>query len=141
MASLCTLIAALAATAMASDSRTEAPVMGWNSYNYYGCIDPGPTEAIIKANAQGLVNHGFDKLGYKYVTADCGWASGQRDAAGRQVWNATRFPSGGQALGDYLHGLGLKFGIYSDAGYLMCGPIAWPGSLRKHTFSPFPAHG
>lgn len=29
---------------------------------------------------------------------------------------ADKFPSGMQALGDYIHSLGLKFGVYSGAG-------------------------
>ncbi|KAB5576295.1 alpha-galactosidase [Coniochaeta sp. 2T2.1] len=113
--------------------KTTTPLMGWNSYNAYGCENPGPTEAIIKANAQGLVTLGFDKLGYTYVTPDCGWNSNFRDSSGRQVWNATRFPSGGKALADYIHGLRLKFGLYSGGGYYQCGSTDLPASLNHET--------
>jgi alpha-galactosidase len=43
-----------------------------------------------------------------------------RDAQGNIVPDAKRFPSGMQALADYVHGKGLKFGIYSDAGTATC---------------------
>lgn len=32
------------------------------------------------------------------------------------VAHKTKFPSGIKALADYVHGKGLKLGIYSDAG-------------------------
>ena len=126
-------ILALAAETSARNVKTTAPLMGWNSYNAYGCDNPGPTEAILKSNAQGLVTRGLDKLGYTYVTPDCGWNSNFRDPSGQLVWNATRFPSGGKALGDYIHGLGLKFGVYSGGGYYQCGSTDLPASLSKHT--------
>jgi len=36
---------------------------------------------------------------------------------GNLVANPSTFPSGMKALSDYVHGKGLKLGIYSDAGY------------------------
>jgi alpha-galactosidase len=92
--------------------------MGWNSYNYYNCY---PNETIIKSNAQGLVDLGFPKLGYTRVTPDCGWPAENRTANGSLTWNATTFPSGFIELGQYLHGLGLEFGVYSGAGVYQCG--------------------
>ena len=46
--------------------------------------------------------------------------AGARDANGNIVPDAKRFPSGMKALADYVHGKGLKFGIYSDAGTETC---------------------
>ncbi|KAM7210946.1 glycoside hydrolase [Rhypophila decipiens] len=100
--------------------------MGWNSYNNYGC---NPSEQIMKTNAQGLVNQGLDKLGYTYVTTDCGWNANHRDSSQRLVWNPTLFPSGGKALCNYIHGLGLKCGLYSGGGYFQCGSTDQPASL------------
>lgn len=37
---------------------------------------------------------------------------------GNMVPSASKFPSGIKALADYVHGKGLKFGIYSDAGWV-----------------------
>jgi hypothetical protein len=76
---------------------------------------------IIHDNAHALIDQGFLELGYDHVTVDCGWPTDYRDSQGRLVWNPTLFPSGGKALGDYLHGLNLKFGLYSGAGVKQCG--------------------
>lgn len=76
---------------------------------------------IIQQNAQGLVDSGYADMGYEYVTVDCGWPAEERDDQGRLVWDLKLFPSGGKALGDYIHNLGLKFGLYSGAGYYQCG--------------------
>lgn len=100
--------------------------MGWNSYNKYNCF---PNETIIRQNAQGLVDLGFSDLGYKIVTVDCGWPSPDRDSEGRLQWNEELFPSGPVALGDFIHDLGLQFGLYSGAGYLQCGSTDLPASL------------
>ncbi|VTO91862.1 unnamed protein product [Fusarium graminearum] len=106
--------------------RSPTPPMGWNSYNHYNC---NPSEEIIKINAKGLVDLGFLDLGYRIVTVDCGWPSRDRDSEGRLQWNETLFPSGPKALGDYIHDLGLEFGLYSGAGYLQCGSQDIPASL------------
>ena len=98
--------------------RTQAPPMGWNSYNYYNCF---PNETVIRSNAKGLVDTGLAKLGYNLVTVDCGWPAKDRDSAGRVQWNPKLFPAGPKALGDYIHGLGLKYGLYSGGGYLQVG--------------------
>ncbi|KAH7055546.1 alpha-galactosidase [Macrophomina phaseolina] len=97
--------------------RTTAPQLGWNSYNAYAC---SPNETIIKENAKGLVDLGFAEKGYTIVTTDCGWAASNRTAEGRITWNSTLFPSGFPALGDYIHDLGLLFGLYSGAGQWQC---------------------
>ncbi|KAF4978219.1 hypothetical protein FZEAL_5380 [Fusarium zealandicum] len=106
--------------------RSPTPPMGWNSYNRYNCR---VSEDIIKTNAKGLVDLGFSDLGYNIVTTDCGWQLRDRDEDGRQQWNLTVFPSGPNALGDYIHELGLEFGLYSGAGYFQCGSTDIPGSL------------
>ena len=120
------LLAPLALQAAAKRVRSPTPPMGWNSYNTWNCQ---PSEEKIHESAQGLIDLGFDKVGYNFVTVDCGWNSRERDAEGRLQWNETLFPSGGKALGDFLHGLGLDFGLYSGAGFLQCGSEDLPASL------------
>ena len=85
----------------------------------------------MKLNAQGLIDFGLKGLGCTIVTPDCGWNTRSRDSSRKLQWNTTLFPSGGKALGAYLHGLGLKFGLYSVAGYLQCGSADIPGSLGE----------
>lgn len=120
------LVAALAALSLAKTVRSPTPPMGWNSYNSFGC---SPSEEKVKTTAQGLGELGLVSLGYNFVTVDCGWTQRQRDSQGRLQWNTTLFPSGGKALGDYLHELGLGFGLYSGGGYLQCGSTDLVASL------------
>lgn len=114
--------------AMGKTVKSPTPPMGWNSYNKYNCF---PNEEIIKLNAKGLSDLGFKDLGYDIVTVDCGWPDVNRDDEGRLQWNKELFPEGPTALGDYIHDLGLKFGLYSGAGYLQCGSTDIPASLGK----------
>jgi alpha-galactosidase len=62
---------------------------------------------------------------------DC-WAINERDAHNRSQPDPTKFPSGIRALSAYIHSLGLKFGIYSDAGTHMCFEEG-PGGLGYET--------
>lgn len=65
------------------------------------------------------------------MTTDCGWTIPQRTANGTLTWNETLFPRGFPALGEFIHSLGLGFGVYSDAGVQMCmtGGVNQTGSL------------
>ena len=112
-------------TATSGDGAALAvtPPMGWNDWAHYQC---GVTEAIVEANARALVSSGLAAKGYDTVTVDDCWMASSRDANGNLVANPSTFPDGMAALGSYLHGLGLKFGIYEDAGYQTCG--GGPGS-------------
>jgi alpha-galactosidase len=92
------------------------PPMGWNSWNRFACnVD----EALIRKQADALVNSGMRDAGYRYVIIDDCWQTG-RDANGNIIADPQRFPSGMKALADYIHGRGLKFGLYSDAGSKTC---------------------
>jgi alpha-galactosidase len=58
-------------------------------------------------------------LGYEYMNLDDCWQQETRTPNGHiQVSEA--FPSGLKSLGDYLHSIGLKFGVYSSAGTMTC---------------------
>ncbi|URE30801.1 alpha-galactosidase [Musa troglodytarum] len=96
------------------------PPMGWNTWNHFYC---NINETVIRESADALVSTGLAKLGYRYVNIDDCWAEHDRDSKGYLVPRKSTFPSGIKALADYVHGKGLKLGIYSDAGQTM------PGSL------------
>jgi Alpha galactosidase A len=85
----------------------------WNSYNHYSC---SPNESIIMSNAQAVVDLGLRDLGYLYVETDCGWSVPHRLHNGSITWNETLFPAGFPALGNFIHNLGLRFGVYADSG-------------------------
>ncbi|KAF9882865.1 hypothetical protein FE257_004951 [Aspergillus nanangensis] len=117
------LIPSVAATNSPLQTRLDdglalTPQMGWNTYNHYNCF---PNEAIVRSNAQALVDLGLDSLGYRTVTIDCGWSVADRLADGSLTWNETLFPSGFPKIGQYLHDLELLFGVYGDSGIKLCG--------------------
>ncbi len=94
----------------------QTPPMGWNSWNKFQC---NVSEDLIKSVADAIATNGMKEAGYEFVVIDDCWQI-KRDADGNIVADAGRFPSGIKALADYIHGKGLKFGIYSDAGALTC---------------------
>jgi len=98
------------------------PPMGWNTWNRFAC---NINEALIRQSADALVTSGMRDAGYQYLVIDDCW-HGARDAHGDIQPDPQRFPSGIKALADYVHGKGLKFGIYSDAGMRTC--AGRPGS-------------
>jgi alpha-galactosidase len=100
----------------------ETPPMGWNSWNIYAC---DINETLVKEVAKSMVDRGLKDAGYEYVVIDDCW-HGDRDSLGFITADPVKFPSGIKALADYVHSLGLKFGIYSDAGWKTCG--GRPGS-------------
>jgi alpha-galactosidase len=102
------------------------PPLGWNSWDGYGTtID----EAQVKGNAKWFAEH-LKSAGWQYVVVDMEWfVTNPRpegnsktslyslDANGRYTPALNRFPSaannqGFKPLGDYIHSLGLKFGIH-----------------------------
>lgn len=104
------------------DSLALTPPMGWNSWNNFACeVD----EKLIRETADAMVSSGMKDAGYTYVVIDDCW-HGERDSLGFIQANPERFPSGMKALADYIHSLGLKFGIYSCAGSETC--AGYPGS-------------
>jgi len=112
------------------------PPMGWNSWNLYQC---NISESLIKGIADAMVSSGMKDVGYQYVNLDDCWMDG-RDSSGRLRWNTTKFPGGIPALADYIHGKGLKIGIYEVPGPTTCvgiyggiSPSVAVGSLGHET--------
>ncbi|HZT44435.1 MAG TPA: NPCBM/NEW2 domain-containing protein [Chthonomonadaceae bacterium] len=91
------------------------PPLGWNSWNVWaGAVDAGKVRQAADAMvASGLAAHGF-----AYVNIDDTW-EGSRDAGGDITTN-DKFGDM-KALADYMHGKGLKLGIYSSPGPKTCG--------------------
>jgi len=110
-----------------AEGLAATPPMGWNSWNKFAC---NVNEQLIRETADALVRTGLRDAGYRYVNLDDCW-HGERDARGFIQPDPQRFPSGMKALADYVHARGLKFGVYSDAGWKTCG--GRPGS-RGHEY-------
>ena len=102
------------------------PPMGWNSWDSYG---ESISEADVRANAKWMAKH-LKSFGWQYVVVDMGWyvtnhsagsnaenAQFSLDTYGRFTPAVNSIPSaangaGFKRLGDYIHSLGLKFGIH-----------------------------
>jgi alpha-galactosidase len=100
----------------------KTPPMGWNSWNRFRC---DVNEKLVREAAEAMVSSGMRDAGYIYINIDDCW-HGERDSLGFIQADPKRFPSGMKALADYVHSLGLKFGIYTDAGWQTC--AGKPGS-------------
>lgn len=115
----------------------QTPPMGWNSYNCYGSA---VHEDEVKANADYVAKN-LQQHGWQYVVVDFLWSYDNppgstignpfqlqlqdgayvpwltMDEYGRLTPQPTKFPSafggkGFKPLSDYIHSLGLKFGIH-----------------------------
>jgi alpha-galactosidase len=92
------------------------PPMGWNTWNKFAC---NVSDELVRGMADAMVKSGMKDAGYQYVVIDDCWQV-SRDGNGNIVVDPQRFPNGMKPVADYVHSLGLKFGIYSDAGSLTC---------------------
>ena len=102
------------------------PPMGWNSWDCYGAA---VTEDVVRQNAEYMAKH-LKPYGWEYVVVDIQWYQPtalnhqyepfsvlDMDEYGRLLPAVNRFPSaangaGFKPLADYVHSLGLKFGIH-----------------------------
>ena len=120
--------AVLLATSLPPLSAQElaaTPPMGWNSWDAYGLTI---SEAEFRANAEWMAKH-LKPFGWQYAVVDEGWYLQNPESGGKPAWQFTldpegrftpapnRFPSaaggaGFKPLADYVHSLGLKFGIH-----------------------------
>ena len=112
------------------DQIALTPPMGWNSWN---CFAGAVSADRVKRAADALVKSGLVNHGWTYINIDDFWENHRdskdptlhgefRDAKGFIVPNS-RFPDM-KGLADYVHGLGLKIGLYSSPGPWTCGGCA-----------------
>jgi hypothetical protein len=129
---LASVVAALAGAGLCAAPAARAedngvglkPAMGWSSWSF---LRSHPSESSVEAQAKAMVRSGLRSLGYRYVNLDDFWyeCPGPQgpnvDRYGRWVIDPAKFPSQGArngivATADYVHSLGLKFGIYVTPG-------------------------
>jgi alpha-galactosidase len=113
---VCSLSAAQMNGGSSSALLAPTPVMGWNSWNKFGC---NVSEKLIREIADAMVSSGMQSAGYRYVNIDDCWQV-SREADGTIVADPQRFPNGIKSVAEYVHGKGLKLGIYTDAGRMTC---------------------
>lgn len=113
------------------------PPMGWNSWN---CFAQEVSADKIKRAANALVSSGLINHGWTYINIDDFWENNRdskdqslrgkfRDETGNIVPNS-RFTDM-KGLADYVHGLGLKIGLYSSPGPWTCGGCAGSYGYEK----------
>ena len=73
----------------------------------------------VKAAGDAMVNSGLADHGWTYINIDDGWEAPARTNNGELLANE-KFPDM-KSVGDYIHGYGLKLGIYSSPGPQTCG--------------------
>lgn len=116
-------VAALAQQNPVSARLALTPPMGWNTWNKFAC---NVSDELVRGMADAMVKSGMKDAGYQYVVIDDCWQV-SRDKNANIVADPQRFPNGIRAVADYVHSVGLKFGIYSDAGSKTC--AGRPGGL------------
>jgi len=94
----------------------KKPPMGWNSWNTFAS---NISESLIMEIADVMVEEGYKDAGYEYVVIDDCWSLRER-VDGKLVADPKLFPNGLRHLSDYIHSKGLKFGMYSCAGFKTC---------------------
>ncbi len=105
-----------------TDKLAQTPPMGWNSWNVWG-LDVDTDK--VRAAADQFVKLGLADVGYTFVNIDDGWEQGRADNG--EITTNKKFQNM-RALTDYVHGLGLKMGIYSSPGPKTCG--GYEGSYK-----------
>ncbi|MGA2174375.1 MAG: NPCBM/NEW2 domain-containing protein [Verrucomicrobiota bacterium] len=96
------------------DTIALTPPLGWNSWNGFGC---DVTEANVRAAADAMAASGLIDHGWTYINIDDCWEAGR--ATNGNILCNEKFPDM-KALTDYVHGKGLKIGLYSSPGPKTC---------------------
>ena len=94
----------------------KKPPMGWNSWNTFG---EKINEELFMQTADAMIEKGYKDAGYEYLIIDDCWALRER-VNGKLAADPKLFPHGLKYISDYVHSKGLKFGMYSCAGFRTC---------------------
>ncbi|EDQ85367.1 uncharacterized protein MONBRDRAFT_38878 [Monosiga brevicollis MX1] len=125
------LLAGCAAQGRQDGKLSLTPPMGWMSWEIFRCetdcaSDPDNciNDKLYMTSADALAEGGYLAAGYDTIHIDDCWErqTPTRDPnTDRLVPNATRFPDGMKAVADYVHGKGVKFGLYTAESSKTCG--------------------
>ena len=93
---------------VAGDRIALTPPMGWSSWNCWG---DAVSQDKVLSSARAMVAKGLRDHGWTFINIDDGW-QGRRGGPHNAIQPNKKFPDM-KRLADDVHGLGLKFGIYS----------------------------
>lgn len=110
------LLLLLAAAAAPLPAAARAPVMGWSTWNAYGCRI---NETVLAATADAMASLGLVAAGFTGLHIDDCWSSG-RTPAGDLIPDPSVFPSGFQRTVDAIHSAGMQLGMYTARGAITC---------------------
>jgi len=113
---------------MSTDDTIQLPTMGWSSWNTYRIHI---SDSLIMSQADAMVSEGLAAVGYNHINIDDGYFGGRDESTGQLLIHSGRFPGGMRKVVDHIHSLGLKAGIYSDAGSNTCG-FYWDNDTIAH---------
>lgn len=119
------LMASSAMAIVSPDGTGRLPTLGWNSWNEYGC---DINEEVFVEVGELLVSLGLKDLGYEYVNIDDCWSDEalKRDNVTHKIIpDYKKFPKGISHVSERIHDLGLKLGIYGDAGADVAPTSGW----------------
>ncbi len=121
---------------IADNAMALTPPLGWNSWN---CFRRDISDVKIRTIAQGMVSSGLAARGYSYVNMDSNWQSKKRGGKYNAIIPNEKFPDM-KSLCDYIHGMGLKAGIYSGPYVQPCGTAGCgeTAGLRDTNFGDVP---
>ena len=128
-------LAAALATAVSAynNGMGERPPMGWQTWCSVGeCGEDHCFDGQIRAMADTLVLSGMKDLGYDWVVLDDCWHPTRDNATAELVPYPRFFPDGMKPVIDYVHSLGLKFGLYTSVGDRTCHGGWSPGSFGHY---------
>jgi alpha-galactosidase len=119
------------------DKIALTPPMGWNSWN---CFAQEVSADRVKRAANAMVNSGLINHGWTYINIDDFW-NNHRDSQDSTLRGKLRDENDHivpnvrfgdmKALANYVHGLGLKIGLYSSPGPWSCGGCAGSYGFEK----------
>lgn len=101
------------------------PFMGYLTWNLF---ERNISSNHLRTLANAMHDLHLHEAGYNYLCIDDCWAQPKRGRHKTLLYDTQKFPEGMNNLTDYIHSLGLKCGIYSDAGTHTCTKLQ-PGSL------------
>ena len=134
-------------TIVAGDTLALTPPMGWNSwYIYYNRVN----DSVMRMSADLMIKSGMADFGYQYVNIDDCWAikenaddpviGGETRGMNGEIRSNKRFPDM-KALTRYIHGKGLKAGIYSSPGPKTCAGYTGSYKHEKQDINTFAQWG